>query len=123
MANEKNLKGFTSNQSREEAVKNGQKGGIRSGEVRRERKAMREQMEMLLKLPPINAQAKQKIKELGIDEKEIDNQMLLMVAIFNKAMKGDIQAVNVVRELTGERIQQTEVQIKQPTFIDDLEDD
>lgn len=123
MANEKNLKGFTSNQSREEAVKNGQKGGIRSGEVRRERKAMREQMEMLLKLPPINAQAKQKIKELGIDEKEIDNQMLLMVAIFNKAMKGDIQAVNVVRELIGERIQQAEVQIKQPTFIDDLEDD
>lgn len=99
------------------------KGGKKSGEVRRERKVMREQMEMLLKLPPINAQAKQKIKELGIDEKEIDNQMLLMVTIFNKAIKGDIQAVNVVRELIGERIQQAEVQIKQPTFIDDLEDD
>lgn len=120
MANEKNLQPI---RSENEARKKGKNGGIKSGKVRRERKAMKEQMEMLLKLPPINAQAKQKIKELGIDEKEIDNQMLLMVTIFNKAMKGDIQAVNVVRELTGERIQQAEVQIKQPTFIDDLEDD
>lgn len=122
MANKKNLIP-NSERTPSELREMCSKGGKKSGEVRRERKAMREQMEMLLKLPPINAQAKQKIKELGIDEKEIDNQMLLMVAIFNKAMKGDIQAVNVVRELIGERIQQAEVQIKQPTFIDDLEDD
>lgn len=122
MANKKNLIP-NSERTPSELREMCSKGGKKSGEVRRERKAMREQMEMLLKLPPINVQAKQKIKELGIDEKEIDNQMLLMVAIFNKAMKGDIQAVNVVRELIGERIQQAEVQIKQPTFIDDLEDD
>ena len=122
MANEENLIPFnkrTPRERREISIK----GANATNEQKRQRKAMREQMEMLLKLPPINAQAKQKIKELGIDEKEIDNQMLLMVTIFNKAMKGDIQAVNVVRELTGERIQQAEVQIKQPTFIDDLEDD
>ena len=122
MANEENLIPFnkrTPRERREISIK----GANATNEQKRQRKAMREQMEMLLKLPPINAQAKQKIKELGIDEKEIDNQMLLMVAIFNKAMKGDIQAVNVVRELIGERIQQAEVQIKQPTFIDDLEDD
>lgn len=122
MANKKNLIP-NSERTPSELREMCSKGGKKSGEVRRERKAMREQMEMLLKLPPINVQAKQKIKELGIDEKEIDNQMLLMVTIFNKAMKGDIQAVNVVRELIGERIQQAEVQIKQPTFIDDLEDD
>lgn len=122
MANKKNLIP-NSERTPSELREMCSKGGKKSGEVRRERKAMREQMEMLLKLPPINAQAKQKIKELGIDEKEIDNQMLLMVTIFNKAVKGDIQAVNVVRELIGERIQQAEVQIKQPTFIDDLEDD
>lgn len=122
MANKKNLIP-NSERTPSELREMCSKGGKKSGQVRRERKAMREQMEMLLKLPPINAQAKQKIKELGIDEKEIDNQMLLMVTIFNKAMKGDIQAVNVVRELIGERIQQAEVQIKQPTFIDDLEDD
>ena len=38
MANEENLKPFTSNQSREEAVRNGQKGGIASGYSRRQKK-------------------------------------------------------------------------------------
>ena len=51
MANEQNLIPFTSNQSREEAKKNGAKGGRKSGEVRRKRKAMKEQAELLLSLP------------------------------------------------------------------------
>ena len=38
MANEQNLKPFTSEQSREEAVKNGSKGGTKSGQVRAEKK-------------------------------------------------------------------------------------
>lgn len=37
MANNENLKPFDSNQSREEAKKNGRKGGKKSGQVRRER--------------------------------------------------------------------------------------
>lgn len=44
MANEQNLKPFTSDQSREEAVKNGRKGGIRSGEVRRENKLIKDRI-------------------------------------------------------------------------------
>ena len=37
MANNENLKPFDSNQNREEAKKNGRKGGKKSGQVRRER--------------------------------------------------------------------------------------
>lgn len=44
MANEQNLKPFTSDQSREEAVKNGRKGGIRSGEAKREKKLIRDRI-------------------------------------------------------------------------------
>ena len=44
MANEQNLKPFTSDQSREEAKKNGRKGGIRSGEVKRENKLIKERI-------------------------------------------------------------------------------
>lgn len=44
MANEQNLKPFTSDQSREEAVKNGRKGGIRSGEVKRENKLIKDRI-------------------------------------------------------------------------------
>lgn len=100
MANEQNLIPFTSNQSREEAKKNGSKGGKKSGEVRRQRKAMKEQMEMLLTLPLKNQEQHSFIASLGINEKEIDNQMALIVAMYAKALKGDVQAFNAIREVT-----------------------
>lgn len=100
MANEQNLIPFTSNQSREEAKKNGSKGGKRSGEVRRRRKAMKEQMEMLLSLPFKKSNDFDFMKNLGIEENEIDNQMALIVALYGKALKGDVQAFNTIREVT-----------------------
>lgn len=48
MANESNLKPFTSEQSREEAVKNGRKGGIASGEARREKANLKKQLQVFL---------------------------------------------------------------------------
>lgn len=100
MANEKNLIPFTSNQSREEAKKNGAKGGKKSGEVRRKRKAMKEQMEMLLSLPFKSKKQFNFMKELGIKDDDIDNQMALIVALYGKALKGDVQAFNTIREVT-----------------------
>lgn len=99
MANEQNLILFTSNQSREEAERNGRKGGKKSGEVRRQRKAMKEQMEMLLSLPFKNKKQFNFMKELGIEENNIDNQMALIVAMYGKALKGDVQAFNTIREV------------------------
>lgn len=100
MANEQNLIPFTSNQSREEAKKNGAKGGQKSGEVRRQRKAMKEQFEMLLTLPFKRVEQLEFIKELGLNEDDIDNQMALVVAMYGKALKGDVQAFNIIREVT-----------------------
>lgn len=99
MANEQNLIPFTSNQSREEAKKNGAKGGKKSGEVRRKRKAMKEQMEMLLSLPFKQSEALDFMKNLGIEEDNLDNQMALIVAMYGKALKGDVQAFNTIREV------------------------
>ena len=49
MANrEDNLIPFTSEQNREEAAKNGRKGGIASGKARREKAIMKATLEMLL---------------------------------------------------------------------------
>lgn len=99
MANEQNLIPFTSNQSREEAKRNGQKGGQKSGEVRRQRKAMKEQFEMLLSLPFKQKKQLNFIKDLGIEEDNLDNQMALIVAMYGKALKGDVQAFNTIREV------------------------
>ena len=48
MANEKNLLPFTSEQSHEKAVENGRKGGIASGEARRNKKLLRDCIDYLL---------------------------------------------------------------------------
>lgn len=108
MANEQNLIPFTSDQNREEARKNGQKGGKKSGEVRRKRKAMREQMEMLLSMPlKVTDRNGNKISDmiemLGIDKDSIDNQMAMIVALWQTAMNSksnqQIQAVQEIRKI------------------------
>ena len=121
MANEQNLILFTSNQSREEAERNGRKGGKKSGEVRRQRKAMKEQMEMLLSLPFKSKKQFNFMKELGIKEDEIDNQMALIVALYGKALKGDVQAFNTIREVTQDN--KTVSQEDRVQIINDLPDD
>ena len=99
MANEQNLIPFNK-QTESQQRENARKGGQKSGEVRRQRKAMKEQMEMLLTLPFKQTKQLKFIKELGISEEEIDNQMALIVAMYGKALKGDVQAFNTIRELT-----------------------
>lgn len=100
MANEENLIPFTSDQSREEAKKNGRKGGIASGEVRRAKKTMKEMLDYLL-------------------EKEIKNQKTgesvtcreaMLSAMIKKAINGDVKACQFVRDTSGETpVTKTEV--------------
>lgn len=103
MANEQNLipiEQVNSRRTREEHSRDSRKGGQKSGEVRRKRKAMKEQMEILLSLPFKQTKQLNFMKELGIEENEIDNQMALIVALYGKALKGDVQAFNTIREVT-----------------------
>ena len=120
MANEQNLIPWnkrTENEQREYAKKGGQK----SGEVRRQRKAMKEQMEMLLSLPFKQRDQLNFIKELGINEDEIDNQMALIVAMYGKALKGDVQAFNTIREVTQD--DKTNNNCNRVEIINDLPED
>jgi len=103
VANEQNLILFDSNQSREEAQKNGAKGGKKSGEIRRKRKAMKEQMEMLLSLPFKAENGNEFMRNLGIDEENIDNQMALMVVIYQKAMSGDMEFIEKIESIVKDK--------------------
>lgn len=81
------------------------KGGKKSGEVRRQRKTQREQLQLLLSLPLKNPKAVEQIKNLGIEDNEINNQMAMNVAMFNlilKGGKGAVQAYNSINDLIGE---------------------
>lgn len=101
MANEQNLIPFTSDQSREEAAKNGRIGGYASGESRRKRKALRDSMNMLLEKQP-SAKDFNKLVEAGFDPEEIDNSLLITYALFNESKKGNVKAIKELRNLIGE---------------------
>ena len=111
MAKEQNLTPFTSEQSRDEAVKNGRKGGIASGEARRNKRDIRMALEALLE------------KEY---KDKSGNVMTGVEAIalkqMEKAMKGDTRAFEVVRDTVGqkpvERVQVTEIN---PADIEEIE--
>lgn len=110
MANESNLIPFTSEQSREEAKKNGKKGGIASGEARRKRKAFKEQIDYFLSLPfpdmtdSNGNKIKDAFKNFGIEEEEIDNQMAMILSMWKNVIKrGDVSAFTALRDTVGEK--------------------
>lgn len=106
MPNPENLIGheFTSDQNREEAAKNGRKGGRASGEARRRRKSMSEAFDMLLnkRFTDRNGQ-------------EVDGVTALVTRVYQAALDGDIQATKFIRDTTGEMpVQRVEVDTIDP---------
>ena len=87
MANEQNLIPFTSEQDREEARKNGKKGGIASGKARREKATMRKTLEMLL----------EEKNTKGVTYKE-----LATLGLIKGAVKGNAMNYKTIVELLGE---------------------
>ena len=102
MANEKNLVPFTSEQSREQAVINGRKGGVARGQAKRRRKLLRDSMNALLELPVSSTREYNALIKMGIDIEDIDNSQLIVLALFNKAKSGDVAAIKELRNLIGE---------------------
>jgi hypothetical protein len=106
MANEQNLKPFTSEQSREEAKRNGRKGGIASGEAKRKRKKMKEQINLLLSLPLKDLDTIDYLEDLGVDTDNIDNQMAMICSLWQQALKGGknaVAAATFLRDTVGEK--------------------
>lgn len=99
MANEQNLVPFTSNQSREEAVRNGRKGGIKSGEARRRKAAMRDTMNRCLTM---QAHVDGLSDVLIADGGESTYEEIITMAIINQAAMGDVKAYNAIMKVVGQ---------------------
>ena len=105
MANNGNLIPFTSDQSREEAKKNGQKGGKASGPARRKKNAARKYLaEIMACMPRLTPAMKANLAQMGTDP---DNEVftverLSMLALAQKAMKGDTRAIELYLSMFGE---------------------
>lgn len=101
--NEGNLIPFTSEQSREEAKKNGRKGGIKSGEVRRRKSAMRTAMKQLLSLPVQDMGTRNALSAMGVEPEQMDNQTALLASVLAKGIRtGDFKTLLAVAAIAGE---------------------
>ena len=94
MSNKENLKPIrTKNEAREK----GRKGGIKSGEVRRKRKALREELILLLETNNYN----QKIS----------------LAMIKEAKAGNVKAFEVIRDTIGEKVKEN-IELMQAKFFE-----
>ena len=106
MANVDNLTPFTSEQSREEAVKNGQKGGIASGQARREKKTIQK---ILADYLDNDVQSNKSLKKIadtaGIKGKQSIKELVTAVCILNTLKKGDVDKLSSIMGLLGESVE------------------
>lgn len=101
--NEQNLKPFTAEQSREEAVKNGKKGGIASGQARRERRTVQKLLNAFLDTEISEYQAAAEIAEkYGISTDKSIKDLLTMVCVLNSFEKADLSDLERLMKLLGE---------------------
>lgn len=108
MANEKNLTPFTSEQSHDEAVKNGKKGGVASGSARRRKKTMRQTLNAMLGagLDVSEQEFVEKVTPrllaLGINVENATYQDVLLAGMMLKAIRGDVRAAEFIRDTGGD---------------------
>ena len=98
MANEKNLIPF-SERSKDEAREYGRIGGIQSGVARRRKKTLKQAAELVMSLPVTDKRVNAKLKRMGIDVDDADNQMAVIAAMLGKALAGDHKAAALIFDL------------------------
>lgn len=104
---------FTSDQSRSEAAANGRKGGKASGETRRRRRSLREDLERLL------------MDEIDTPRGKMTMQEAISTGILTRAIKGDPNAYKIIRDTLGETLpEKVEVTAAASEFdINDIPED
>lgn len=128
--NEKNIVPyeFTSEQSREEAARNGRKGGIKSGESRRRRKSMQECAKLILSLPTNTKADWDTLIAAGISldnftEEEVTNLLVVNAALVNAAKSGDVSAIrelrNVIRDDEHLKIEKERLKLEKQKLAPD----
>ena len=87
----------------DEAREKGRNGGKASGVARKRKKLLRELADVFGTLA-VSPDDQKKMVALGIvDTKLHTRDMQAVISLYQKAMKGDVQAFNAIRDLKGEK--------------------
>lgn len=110
MANERNLVPFderTENEQRKIASA----GGKASGKARRRKKSMKQKMQLLLSLPAADNDQTE-LAAMGVDQEDMDNEMVLVKALFLAAAAGNTQAFDRIQDVLGKSVAREELALK-----------
>ena len=110
MAND-GIKNLIPVQSEEEAREKGRKGGQKSAESRRKKRAMAETMEIILTMPLKEGMVddiESVTSNADIAKRNVTVQDAIIAAQAKKAMKGDTRAAEFIRDLIGAKVQVAE---------------
>lgn len=110
MANERNL---VPNSARtpSERRENASKAGIASGKARRRKKNLKQKMQLLLSLPAADNDQSE-LATMGVDPEDMDNEMVLVKALFLAAAAGDTRAFDRIQDVLGRSIAREELALK-----------
>ena len=90
---------LTSEQLRERASK----AGKASVEARRRKKTMREALEFLMYKAELSEALKQRMRDEGIRDEDMNHQMAITRSLIAKAEAGVVQAYNAICAMIGEK--------------------
>lgn len=117
MANEQNLRPI---QTESEAREKGRAGGIRSGEVRRQRKTLAQIGDMIGNLDIKSEKNRAILREAGIDDKDMINDVGMLFRLNLKAQQGDTRAIELLAKLRGQFKEQIQAEVAEVKPLVDL---
>lgn len=118
--------------TKSEARERGHNGGIASGKSRREKKALRETMEEMLKVAFKDEKLLETYGKLGFAQKGMTMQDAITAAMIHQAAKGNVKAFTAIRDTIEtpkteekEKVISEHMQMMQKAFDEDIapEDD
>lgn len=120
MANEENLIPIQ-DRTKSEQREIQSKGGKNSGASRRRKRDMKAKMKLLLSLPAADNDREQFVA-MGIDTDDMDNEMVLVKALFLSAAEGDVKAFDRIMDILGKSVQREELALKKKELAKEKSD-
>ena len=97
-----------------EAREKGKAGGIASGKARAEKRKWRDILSIMLSTSA-DDKAKEVLKSFGIDNATLED-VILLKGLVQPAVKGDLNAIRELKELTGNK-EATEIKFDAPMGV------
>lgn len=112
---------INNNPKHELTEEDARKGGINSGEVRRQKKSLREKAKLLMSLSIQDQKELLKAQELGLNTEDVDIEMMNLIHMLNIIKKENFNSVgafNTLKDLTDGNVETNETPTVQINIVD-----